>query len=314
MEQVEVCCGVKEEGGKFVLYPRTRGDGVALRIFTGSNGRWVNIRLMNRAPSRTRTQDKAFWSLFHLYCQSLFGRKPSSDEIDFMYEKLRPALFPAREDLLGDGTSIPKSWSMLTKEEGIEVIDRLMRLVIESEDIPDAYQLEVRDIFRYLQSEKGSLRIDPADFSESGEPLTGEEWAERNQLCMIRGIKGGDICHIVSRQQGMGLEWLVNMPWNFYRGSHDIHIDIQHRLGWDALFSGTRHLNPATGEWEWIEAPWLKPRVERAFRLFYRGRELANMNWSREDIIKALSCEAKASPAEESGNGASTLAAAALSS
>lgn len=312
MEQVEVCCGVKEEDGKFILYPRSQSDMGTLRIFTNSNGRWVNVRLMNRAPSRTRTQDKAFWSLFNLYCQSLFGRKPSSDEIDFMYEKLRPMLFPVREDLLGDGSAIPMSWSMLTKSEGIEVIDKLMRLVVESENVPDMYQLEVRDIFRYLQKEKGSLRIDPADFNESGEPLTKEEWAERNPLCMIRGIKGGDICHIVSRQQGMGLEWLVNMPWNFYRGSHDIHIDIQHRLGWDALFSGTRHLNPVTNEWEWIEAPWLKPRVERAFRLFYKGRELANMNWSREDIVRYLSDEAKSLDTGEKESAAS-LAGAALS-
>lgn len=313
MEQVEVCCCVKNEEGKFVLYPRTQGDASTLKVFVDGRGRWVNVRLMNRASTRTRTQDKTFWALFNLYCQSLFGRRPSSDEIDFMYEKLRPMLFPVRADLLGDGTRIPKSWSQLTKAEGIEVIDKLMRLVIESENVPDDCQLEVRDIFRWVQSEKGGLRIDPADFHDDGTPLTKAEWAERNPLCMIRGIKGGDICHIVSRQQGMGLEWLVNMPWNFYRGSHDIHIEIQHRLGWDALFNGTRLYNAMKGEWEWIEAPWLKPRVERAFRLFYKGRELSNSGWKKEEIIAYLSDKAKSIDTDSGDEKSGSLAEAALS-
>jgi len=274
MDITECCCLVKSAAdGTFTLSPRTRMDKSLMEAFVEQNGQFVNVRFMKREARKTHEQDKAFWALFKIYIQSVLGRIPTKNELSWFYEKLKPDLFPPMEDVLGDGEMIPKSWSQVSKKEGLEIISKLITLVAEQYNIPPEYEASCKDIFIWLQTEKGTLDFDPTDLHPDGTPLTKAEWAAKNQLCMIRGLKGGDICHIISRKQGEGFEWLIEQPWNFYRGSHDIHIGIQHEKGWEALFS---------------IAPWLRSRYERAKKLFYLGQKLYRDGYDKEAVIILL--------------------------
>lgn len=281
---VEACCLIQEDGnGGYVLKPRTGTDKFLLENFvSGEKGRIVNVRVMNRAQSKTYDQTKTFWGLLALYYRAVFQTHPTTRDLRWFYEELLPDIFPARPSLTKDGEFVPKHWSELTKAEGIEVISKIASLAGERVGVPEEIRSSVRDIFEWVQGERGKLYNDPTDFHEDGTPLTLAEWAEKNTICMCTGSWGGDICHIVSRGEGKGLEWLVNQPWNLYRARHDIHLGIQHGISWDAVFDGV----PRMG---YMGAPWLRGRYERARRLFDRGRYLFHNGTPMEDVIRILS-------------------------
>ena len=295
MEVVEASCFVQPtEGGKFILMPRTSTDRSLLNGFVDEKkGRIVRVRVMNRAQPKTYDQTKTFWALAALHYQTFNeGYAPTSKQLEWWYEDLlKPELFPVRPDTAREGKMKPKGWSELTKQEGIEVISKMVTLIMESNNIPEAVGGSVSDIFTWLQGEKNSLYKDPSDYHEDGTPLSLEEWAEKNRFCMCTGALGGDVCHIVSRGEGRGFEWLVNQSWNLYRALHQIHLDIQHGISWDAVFDGCQRIivNVNGMEVPWQGAPWLKPRVERARRLFNKGREMIRDGYSQEEVIKALS-------------------------
>ena len=296
MEVVEACCYIKkvEEDGCFLLAPRTGMDKSLLNSFVDEKkGRIVRVKVMNRAQPKTYDQTKAFWALAALHYQTFNGgMAPTSSQLNYWYEDLlKPELFPVRVDVANEGKFKPKGWSEITKTEGIEIIDKMCRLVMESNNIPDAIGDSVSDIFTWVQGEKNSLYKDPSDYREDGTPMTLAEWAEKNPVCMCTGTVGGDVCHIVSRGEGKGFEWLVNQSWNLYRCLHQIHIDIQHGISWDAVFNGCPRImiNVNGRDVPWQGAPWLKPRVERARRLFDKGRQMSREGFSQEEVIKALS-------------------------
>ncbi len=295
MEVVEACCYIKaEDEGRFTLLPRTGTDKALLKAFVDEKkGRMVKVKVVNRAQPKTYDQTKAFWALAALHYQAFNGgNAPTSAELNYWYEDLlKPELFPTRVDTAREGSFKPKGWSELTKAEGMEVINKMCQLVMSSNSIPDSIGDSVGDIFAWLQSEKNSLYKDPTDYREDGSPMSLGEWAEKNPVCMCTGVMGGDVCHIVSRGEGKGLEWLVNQSWNLYRALHQIHIDIQHGISWDAVFNGCPRIliNVNGCEVPWQGAPWLKPRVERARRLFNRGREMFHSGYTKEEVIRALS-------------------------
>lgn len=289
MDVVEAGCLIqKVSDTEYILRPKTNVDKDLLAGFVGDKGRYVNVRVMNRAQSKTYDQTKTFWALLSLYYRSLMGGKvPTSLELRWFYDEILKDLFPVRESLLKEGKFEPKHWSELSKIEGIEVINKMVILVSEQNRIPECIQASVKDIFEWLQNEKNSLYKDPCDYHEDGTPLSKDEWAERNQICMVTGVVGGDICHIVSREMGKGYEWLINQPWNFYRASHEIHLNIQHARGWEALFTGNTEYTLSDGK-KFMGAPWLRPRYERAMRLFDEGRRLSLAGYTPEEILDHL--------------------------
>lgn len=289
MNVVEAGCFIERKSDlEFELKPVTNLDKNLLLEFIENKGRYVNVRIMKRIQAKTYEQTKAFWALLSVYYKSLIGRTPTSKELDWFYEELRSDLLPVRASILYEGKIAPKRWSEITKEEGIEVINKLIVLVSEQNSVPVAAQTTVRDVFEWLQQEKNSLPQDPCDFHEDGTPLTKEEWSEKNKICMVTGIMGGDVCHIVSRELGKGYSWLIEQPWNFYRASHEIHINIQHQMGWEFLFNGVKGYTLSNGKL-FMGAPWLRPRYERAMRLFNEGKRLANENVPYDEIICRLS-------------------------
>lgn len=295
MDVVEATCFIqKAENNLFTLAPRTGLDRSMLAAFVDEKkGRMVRVKVVNKAQPKTYDQTKTFWALAALHYQTFNGGcSPTSKQLEWWYEDLlKPELFPVRPDSVHDGSSKPKGWSELTKQEGIEVISKMCTLIMESNNIPDVVGESVSDIFTWLQNEKNSLYKDPTDYHADGTPLSLSEWADKNKICMCTGAFGGDVCHIVSRGEGKGLEWLVNQSWNLYRALHQIHLDIQHGISWDAVFNGCPRImvNVNGREIPWQGAPWLKPRVERARKLFNKGREMFHNGYTQEEVIRALS-------------------------
>lgn len=284
MDGVEACCIIKTNGdGTYTLMPRKGIDRTLLEGFVNpERGRIVNVRVMNRAQAKTYDQTKTFWALLSYYYRSITRSYPTSQELKWFYDELLKDLFPVRPSITKEDQWEPKHWSELTKGEGIEVISKMVTLVSEQNHVPDEIRASVKDIFEWLQQEKGEMWKDPTDYHEDGTPLTTEEWAEANRICMCTGTYGGDLCHIVSRGEGKGLEWLVNQPWNYYRARHDIHLDIQHGISWEAVFTGVERLG-------YVGAPWLRKRYERARRMFDEGRAMFHNGYSKEDVLKYLS-------------------------
>lgn len=295
MDVVEASCFIKKaDEGKFMLFPRTGLDRTLLTSFVDEEkGRCVRVRVMNRAQPKTYDQTKTFWALAALHYRTFNGGEaPTSKQLEWWYEDLlKPELFPVRPDVSAEGKFKPKGWSELTKVEGIEVISKMCSLVMSSNDIPAGAGESVADIFEWIQGEKNSLYKDPTDYHEDGTPLSLQEWADKNKVCMCTGTLGGDVCHIVSRGEGKGLEWLVNQSWNLYRCHHQIHLDVQHGISWDAVFDGCPRImiNVNGREIPWQGAPWLKPRVERARRLYNKGRDMFHSGYTKEEVIRALS-------------------------
>ena len=295
MDVVEACCFIqKADDGKFILAPRTGLDRSMLTAFVDEKkGRIVKVKVMNRAQPKTYDQTKTFWALASLHYRTFNGgMAPTSQQLEYWYsDLLQPQLFPVREDVVSEGKFKPKGWSEVTKVEGIEIISKMCTLVMGANDIPDVVGDSVKDIFEWVQAEKNALYKDPLDYHEDGTPMSLSEWAEQNPVCMCTGVHGGDVCHIVSRGEGRGLEFLVNQSWNLYRCLHQIHIDIQHGISWDAVFNGCPRIfvNINGREVPWQGAPWLKPRVERARRLFNKGREMFHNGYTQEEVVKALS-------------------------
>ena len=142
MEVVEASCFVQPtEGGKFILMPRTSTDRSLLNGFVDEKkGRIVRVRVMNRAQPKTYDQTKTFWALAALHYQTFNeGYAPTSKQLEWWYEDLlKPELFPVRPDTAREGNMKPKGWSELTKQEGIEVISKMVTLIMESNHIPEA--------------------------------------------------------------------------------------------------------------------------------------------------------------------------------
>lgn len=290
MNVVEASCIIeKVSGTEYRLRPRTNLDKSLLSGFVGGKGRFVNVRLVNRVQPKSYDMTKAFWALASLhYAAFNGGRTPNSKQSHSWYEDLlKPELFPVRPNIVKEDKFEPKGWSELTKEEGIEVISKMVSLVSEAEGLPDSIGIQVRDLFEWIQQEKNGLYKDPCDYNEDGAPLTKEEWCERNKICMLTGLMGGDVCHIVSRELGKGYEWLIEQPWNFYRGAHELHIQVQHLRGWEQLFNCDPPYAMSNGK-NFLGAPWLRPRYERAMRIFNEGKRLVNAGYSKEQILKHL--------------------------
>ena len=290
MDAIEAGCLIQRVSDtEYILRPRTSVDKNLLASFVDpQKGRYVNVRVMNRAQAKTYDQTKTFWALLSLYYRAFIGSTPTSKELEWFYNELLKDLFPVRKSITKEGQFEPKHWSELTKAEGIEVINKMVVLVSEQNHVPESVQASVRDIFEWLQCEKNNLYKDPCDYHEDGTPLNKDEWAERNQICMVTGIMGGDICHIVSKELGKGYDWLINLSWNFYRASHEIHLNIQHSMGWKVLFNGKPDYIMSDGK-PFMGAPWLRPRYERAMRLFNEGKRLSNEGYTPEEIIAHLS-------------------------
>lgn len=158
-EVVEVCCVVKqseENKEEFILYPKTKLDKASLCMFLDDRGRYVNVRLMNRAQSKTYEQQKAFFALAALHFRAFNGGKaPTSKELDYWYKDLLvPELFPVRPDSVTAGKFVSKTVSECTKEEMIDIIEKMLTLVAEAEGVPDNIELECKDIFEWVIAQK----------------------------------------------------------------------------------------------------------------------------------------------------------------
>lgn len=304
MDVVESCCLIiTNNDGTFTLKPKRNIDKATLDSFVGDKGRYVNVRVMNRAQSKTYDQTKAFWSICSILYELNFGEKPSTDSLNkFVRQTVYPMYMP-KEPMLSDPSElIHKTWSELTVAEGVTTISALLTDIASMGMLSKDMEFKCSDLFEWFQEYRNGMDKDPSDYDENGRPYDLQTWAELNPLCQITGLMGGDICHIVSREQGKGFDWLINQSWNFYRGLHEIHLNIQHGEGWEALFNYDGHdlMDPKRIAYPNAPklAPLLRKRYERAHRLFDEGVRLTHEGYSQEEVIERLSFIDKEKPSK----------------
>jgi hypothetical protein len=107
-------------------------------------------------------------------------------------------------------------------------------------------QSQVIDVLQEWEEWRGSIEIDPMDYSdhECTRLLTEEEWREKHQVSEASG-RGGDIvrAHIVSRGADAAD---IEKAWNWTALLHEEHLE-QHRLGWDQFLQIYPHLRGRVG-------------------------------------------------------------------
>lgn len=295
MDVIESCCLITTNNdGTFTLRPKRNIDKSTLDAFIGDRGRYVNVRVMNKAQSKSYDQTKAFWGLSSMMYELNFNEKPKSDLLEqFVRDDIYPQYMPYRPKLSDPSELVYKTWSEVTMAEGISVISAMLTDIGSMEGLSYQMELNCSNLFEWFQEYKNNLDKDPTDYDKNGNPYSVAEFAEHNPLCQITGLMGGDICHIVSKEQGQGFDWLINQSWNLYRGLHELHLNIQHGEGWEALFNYDGHdlMNPAIIAYPNAPkfAPLLRKRYERAHRLFDEGVRLSYEGYSPEEVIEKLS-------------------------
>lgn len=157
---VEVNCFIDKnsDGQSFTLRPRTGLDKATLNSFLDNRGRLISVRLLKKALPKSYDQTKAFHALAALHFRLFNGNAPTSIEMDWWKNDcLEPMLFPVRPDFANEGKFVHKRWHELTKEEGIEVISKMLQLIAEQIDCPADIAASCKDIFEWVTEQKKEM-------------------------------------------------------------------------------------------------------------------------------------------------------------
>jgi hypothetical protein len=248
------------------------------RIFTKKqeweerNGRefYLQIELDLRYQKRTFKQNSSVWVLVTAIFESLEGRLPDEEEKYGLYLDLLE-LYADKKPIRFGGMR-PVHISESNSMEGARFIDGLLYHLATMCDLQTDTASTVFDVMCQWEEWRGSLEIDPIDYSDLDctKLLTETEWREKHRVSEASG-RGGDIirAHIVSRGADSPD---IEKAWNWMALLHDEHMQ-QHQIGWD----------------EFLQIyPHLRGRVERA-RCMAGKLELKNLPKSPQSLaLEAL--------------------------
>jgi hypothetical protein len=210
---------------------------------------WIEIEL--RHQKRTFKQNNTVWKLIEAIWCSMEKDPPTEEEKYSLYLDLLDAYADKVKNRI-TGELRPVHISESNSLEGARFIDGLLyHLTTVVCNFDYNVQSTVIDVLYEWESWRGSLEIDPMDYSdlECTRLLTEAEWREKHRVSEASG-QGGTIerCHIVSRGSDAAD---IEKSWNWLALTHEEHM-MQHQKGWD----------------EFIRIyPHLKGRVDRARRL-----------------------------------------------
>jgi hypothetical protein len=209
---------------------------------------WAELDL--RYQKRTFKQNSSVWKLIECIWFSMEKEPPTEEEKYDLYLDLLEAYADKTRNRI-TGKLRPIHISESNSMEGARFIDGLLYHLAAMCELNMDTQASVIDVMQQWEEWRGSLEIDPMDYSdrECSRLLTGKEWREKRLVSEASG-RGGDIvrAHIVSR----GSDALnIEKAWNWMALLHEEHMQ-QHEIGWDGFLQIYPHL---------------RGRVERARRL-----------------------------------------------
>ena len=212
---------------------------------------WIEFELKHQ--KRTYKQNSTVWKLIEAIWSSMEKDPPTEDEKYSLYLDLLDAYADKVKNRI-TGELRPVHISESNSLEGARFIDGLLYHLATACNLDYNTQSTVVDVLYEWEEWRGSLEIDPMDYSdlECTKFLTEAEWRERHRVSEASGMSGTiERCHIVSRDSDAAD---VEKPWNWLALTHEEHM-MQHQRGWDEFLRIYPHL---------------KGRVDRARRLAHK--------------------------------------------
>jgi hypothetical protein len=219
--------------------------------FEERNGKefFLQAELDLRYQHRTFKQNSSVWVLITAIFMSMEQRLPDEEEKYGLYLDLLEEYADKVQNRFGGLRPVHISES--NSVQGARFIDGLLYHLATLCDLDTDTQSEVIDVMQAWEEWRGTLEIDPVDYSDPActKPLTEAEWRKKNRVSEASGHGGSiELAHIVSR--GADAQD-VDMPWNWIALLHEEHMR-QHGIGWDGFLQIYPHL---------------RGRVERARRM-----------------------------------------------
>lgn len=251
MDKVNFRACVKQfSNGSYLFLPATLADKKNCDIFCEQIGNgYVSVTAEKKRANRTIDQNKTVWALISIIYESQYNKRPTDGEAKLLYEELLKMYAPRVKGLLNPDEEVTASLSMMDKYQTAEFIGRLIDLVRTYCNLNDRLSVDVKQVFEDYIEFRSSLSKDPVDM-RNGEYLSTEEWLKINNVSMASGSgEALEIAHIISKGSAPQFR---DCCWNFIRLTHEEHIEVQHRFGWE----------------HFIELyPHLRGRIERAEKL-----------------------------------------------
>ncbi|MDR1596322.1 MAG: hypothetical protein LBR99_01325 [Treponema sp.] len=234
----------------YVVLKETNKPGAELinRIFAKKqeweerNGRefYLQIELELRRQKRTFKQNSTVWKLVECIWASMEKDPPTEEEKYSLYLDLLEAYADKTKNRI-TGELRPVHISESNSLEGAHFIDNLLYHLATMCNLDYGAQSQVIDVLQDWESWRGSLEIDPMDYSdtECTRLLTEAEWREKHSVSEASGQGGGIVrAHIVSRGSDAPD---IEKAWNWIALLHEEHTQ-QHQIGWDAFLRIYPHL------------------------------------------------------------------------
>jgi hypothetical protein len=193
-------------------------------------------------PTRKRTfrQNRATWILIEAIFESMEGRKPTEEEKYNLYLDLLEVYAEKVPCRFKDALR-PIHISEANSIEGARFIDGLLYHLATECNLDYGTQSTVADVLWQWESYRGTLEVDPFDYTDSGctELMPVDECRERHPYSEASG-RTGDIerAHIASRGSDVAD---IEKSWNWIALLHDEHMK-SHQIGWDAFLQIYPHL------------------------------------------------------------------------
>jgi hypothetical protein len=252
MKATGICEAVMKDNGIVYLRPsiedrtvfRTFFDKVTVKEEKNGARYFHNVTIALPVDSRTYKQNRTLWKLITTIFESQNGRKPNNEEKYNLYLDILDAYADRIPNQL-TGNLRPVHISESDTVHGAKLIQACFDILVEMCDLDMDQQADVQDLFKEWQAWRSGLDMDPLDSD-----LSESEWREQHKVSDASG-KGGyiELAHIVSRGADHSV---IDKSWNWLALTHDEHIEVQHREGWEALLN---------------RYPHLRGRVERARKL-----------------------------------------------
>lgn len=227
----------------YLLIPATRADAVCLSTFADTKDkRFVSITMKNAKATKRYNQVKTVWALIRLIFVSLNKRLPSELEQKMLYNYL-VSLYAEKEPVVtpnGDIEYVPVTLSEMSARQASMFILALIKVLSDCDQVDYESKIEVSEIFKEWLEHRGYLKTDYCDCNEDGEYLDVDTWRELNTMSFASGSKENlEIAHIVSKGSD---EIHRDCVWNMMLLTHEEHIEVQHRYGWDYFLEIYPHL------------------------------------------------------------------------
>jgi hypothetical protein len=198
-------------------------------------------RLELNYQKRTHKQLASVFALVTAIFESMEGRKPTEEEKYSLYDDLLEVYADRVPCRFKKNATRPVRISEANSIEGARFIDGLIYHLATECNLDYGTQSTVADILWQWESYRGTLDVDPLDYTDIGctELMPVEVWRERHPYSEASG-RTGDIvrAHIVSRGSDTAD---IEKTWNWIALLHEEHMQ-QHQIGWDAFLQIYPHL------------------------------------------------------------------------